>query len=57
MPSIIVERLQHYFSTYMQVPGKNPNINVDIVYGRDQALEVIAAAQADYDHHYGHLHA
>jgi inorganic pyrophosphatase len=57
MPSIIVERLQHYFSTYKQVPGKNPNINVDVVYGRDQALEVIAAAQADYDHHYGHLHA
>lgn len=57
MPSIIVERLQHYFSTYKQVPGKNPNINVDVVYGREQALEVIAAAQADYDSHYGHLHA
>jgi len=32
------------------------NIKVDYVYGRDEALQVIAAAEADYNNHYGHLH-
>jgi inorganic pyrophosphatase len=56
LPSIKVERLQHYFSTYKLVPGKEVNIKVDYVYGRDEALKVIAAAQKDYDNHFGHLH-
>lgn len=55
LPDIKVERLQHYFSTYKLVPGKNLNIKVDHVYGRDEALRVIAAAEKDYHNHYGHL--
>lgn len=55
LPDIKVERLQHYFSTYKLVPGKEVDIKVDFVYGRDEALEVIKAAQKDYDTHYGHL--
>jgi inorganic pyrophosphatase len=38
------------------VPGKNIDIRVDTVYGRDEALKVIEAARKDYDNHYGHLH-
>lgn len=56
LPSIKAERLQHYFSTYKLVPGKEIDIRVDTVYGRDEALAVIAAAQADYEADYGHLH-
>jgi inorganic pyrophosphatase len=56
LPPIQVERLQHYFSTYKLIPGKNPKIKVDTVYGRDEALKVIAAAEADYANHFGHLH-
>ena len=56
LPNIKTERLQHYFSTYKLVPGKEVNIKVDHVYGRDEALRVIAAAEKDYWHHYGHLH-
>ena len=56
LPKIKVERLQHYFSTYKLVPGKDVNIKVDHVYGRDEALKVIAAAEKDYWNHYGHLH-
>lgn len=56
LPSIKTERLQHYFSTYKMVPGKNIDIKVDYVYGREEALKVIAAAQQDYQNHYGHLH-
>ncbi len=55
LPKIKVERLQHYFSTYKLVPGKNINIKVDHIYGREEALKVIAAAEKDYSEHYGHL--
>lgn len=55
LPPIKTERPQHYFSTYKMIPGKNVEIRVDGVYGRDEALKVIAASQKDYQNHYGHL--
>lgn len=55
LPPIKTERLQHYFSTYKMVPGKDINIRVDHVYGRLEALKVIEAARADYETHYGAL--
>ena len=56
LPAIKIERLQHYFSTYKMQPGKNVNVKVDFVYGRDEALKVIAASEKDYWNHYGELH-
>lgn len=56
LPAIKTERLQHYFMTYKMVPGKVNNIKVDYVYGREEALKVIAAAELDYQNHFGHLH-
>ena len=56
LPAIKTERLQHYFSTYKMIPGKETNIKVDFVYGREEALRVIAAAEKDYQNHFGHLH-
>ncbi len=56
LPKIKTERLQHYFSTYKMVPGKETNIKVDFVYGREEALQVIAASEKDYQTHFGHLH-
>ena len=56
LPAIKTERLQHYFSTYKLVPGREVDIKVDFVYGREEALKVIAAAEKDYQNHFGHLH-
>ncbi|MBC6428041.1 MAG: inorganic pyrophosphatase [Cellvibrionales bacterium] len=56
LPPIKVERLQHYFKTYKMVPGQDIDIRVDHVYGRDQALRVVAAAEQDYREQFGHLH-
>jgi inorganic pyrophosphatase len=56
LPAIKTERLQHYFSTYKLIPGKDNDIKVDFVYGREEALKVIAAAELDYQNHFGHLH-
>lgn len=55
LPDIKTERLQHYFSTYKMIPGKEADIKVDFVYGREEALRVIAAAELDYENHFGHL--
>jgi inorganic pyrophosphatase len=56
LPAIKTERLQHYFSTYKMIPGKETDIKVDFVYGREEAIKVIAASEQDYQNHFGHLH-
>jgi len=48
LPQILVERLQHYFSTYKLVPGEEPQIAVQKIYGVWQAGRVIQAAISDY---------
>jgi inorganic pyrophosphatase len=52
VPSVLVERLQHYFLTYKLVPGRRVRARVAAVYGRAHALEVVRAAMADYDDNY-----
>jgi inorganic pyrophosphatase len=48
LPRILVERLQHYFSTYKLVPGEELQMKVQQVYGAEQAARVIEAAILDY---------
>jgi inorganic pyrophosphatase len=49
VPSVLVERLQHYFLTYKLVPGRRMQACIARVYGRAHALKVVRAAMADYD--------
>ncbi len=49
VPSVFVERLQHYFLTYKLVPGRPAQARIAKVYGRSHALKVVRAAMADYD--------
>ena len=48
LPSILVERLQHYFTTYKLVPGTKPQIEVQKIYGEGHAARVVQAAFEDY---------
>jgi inorganic pyrophosphatase len=48
LPAILVERLEHYFSTYKLVPGAARQIEVQRVYGLEHARAVVLAAMADY---------
>jgi inorganic pyrophosphatase len=49
LPPILVERLQHYFSTYKMVPGSAaPQIAIRQTYGAEHALKVVEASLADY---------
>jgi inorganic pyrophosphatase len=55
LPTVLVERLQHYFSTYKLVPEKPNAVSIEQVYGRQQAFAVVEAAMRDYDAAYGYL--
>ena len=48
LPTSIVERLLHYFSTYKVLPREESKVHVGEPYGRDHAEKVIESAIADY---------
>lgn len=53
LPDKLIERLSHYFSTYKLIPGSKSPAKIVRTYDRKHALEVIRAAEADYDDHFG----
>lgn len=53
LPGSLVERLRHYFMTYKLIPGVTANVHIQAIYGREQALNVIEAALADYVETFG----
>jgi inorganic pyrophosphatase len=48
VPSVLIERLEHYFLTYKLVPGHRSRAAIKKVYGRPHAIKVVRAAIADY---------
>lgn len=52
-PSVVIERLRHYFATYKLVPGLPSQSSVENVYGREHAFKVIRAAIEDYADGFG----
>jgi inorganic pyrophosphatase len=53
-PSGMVERLQHYFLTYKQLPQESPRrVEIADVYDREAALETISRSVEDYRALYG----
>jgi inorganic pyrophosphatase len=54
LPSLLVDRLKHYFLTYKQAPNAtDPACELLRVYGRDEAHEVIRRSQRDYLDRFG----
>lgn len=53
LPEIIIERLRHYFGTYKMIPGQKLDVNVERVYDKKEAFNVIKAAMEDYDDMFG----
>jgi inorganic pyrophosphatase len=53
-PQGLVERLQHYFLTYKQLPQESPRrVEIADVYDREAALETIKRSFEDYRSRYG----
>lgn len=53
VPDVLIERLEHYFTTYKLVPGEAPRIRIIGRYGYDHAAAVVQAAMEDYRAHFG----
>jgi inorganic pyrophosphatase len=53
VPSVLVERLHHYFSTYKLIPGKENVTFIETIYDRETALKVVQAAIEDYNEIFG----
>jgi inorganic pyrophosphatase len=53
LPAALLERIEHYFSTYKLVPDEPPKIGVTGRYGYAAAAEVIRAAIDDYAEMFG----
>ncbi|HEU4523024.1 MAG TPA: inorganic pyrophosphatase [Thermoanaerobaculia bacterium] len=48
LPPVLVERLEHYFSTYKLLPGQESPIRIASLYDASHAHAVIRAAAEDY---------
>lgn len=49
VPSLIIDRLKHYFTTYKDLPGdKSPRCLLTNIYGVETAYDVIIRAVEDY---------
>jgi inorganic pyrophosphatase len=56
VPVPMLDRLKHYFLTYKQAPGSSSSgCEIESVYGREEACEVINRSRADYDARFGDL--
>jgi inorganic pyrophosphatase len=53
LPTVLVERLRHYFETYKLVPERPAQTSIERVYGQAHALKVVTAAMADYAESFG----
>ncbi len=56
LPEVLIQRLQHYFSTYKMGPNMTSGVQITDIYGRDQAAKVVTAAIQDYQDVFGASH-
>ncbi len=55
-PPVLIDRIQHYFLTYKDMPGTTAaRVELAGVYGAETAREVIARSQVDYRAKFGDL--
>ena len=53
LPSVIIQRLHHYFNTYKHMPGETNQMSVIAEEGRDAAIRIVEAALQDYQEFIG----
>ena len=53
LPSALVDRLHHYFTTYKMLPSDEEKVEIGPAYGREHAENVLRAAIADYEEEHG----
>lgn len=52
VPEVLINRLQHYFSTYKMIPGGESQMVIEKLVDREYALGIVEAAMKDYEEAY-----
>ena len=47
-PSLVIERLKHYFLTYKDLPGNPRDCEITHTYGAEEAKEIVKKSMEDY---------
>lgn len=55
VPKIVIQRLEHYFLTYKDMPGEDRKTEISHVYGKEEALVVIQKAIQDYNERFDNI--
>lgn len=55
VPKIVIQRLEHYFLTYKDMPGQDSNTEIVATYQVDEAYEVIQKSIEDYNIKFANL--
>lgn len=55
VPNIVIQRLEHYFLTYKDMPGQEKNTEIAAVYDSKEAFQVIELSMKDYNHRFDNL--
>jgi inorganic pyrophosphatase len=53
LPKPLVDRLEHYFLTYKEMPGRSSQVRIPLVYGAEHAHRVVEASMQDYEVDFG----
>jgi inorganic pyrophosphatase len=57
LPRKVVDRLRHYFLTYKDLPGNPADVEITHLYGRAEAMDLIARSVEDYQARFENLDA
>jgi inorganic pyrophosphatase len=55
VPAIVIQRLEHYFLTYKDMPGHDSNTEIAAVYDSKEAFQVIELSMQDYNNRFDNL--
>ncbi len=55
VPGIVIQRLEHYFLTYKDMPGQESNTEIAATYNYEEAYEVIKRSMEDYNKRFDNL--
>lgn len=49
VPKVVIQRLEHYFLTYKDMPGEDRKTEISHIYGQEESLAIIQMAIQDYN--------
>ncbi len=55
VPDIVIQRLEHYFLTYKDMPGQESNTEIAAIYDSTTACQVIELSMEDYNKRFDNL--